>query len=59
MLPHTADGKPVPGGFRLGVSPGMVKHQGTEPLMWAVTMLDGGHNPASYIKGTDSIDDGE
>lgn len=59
VLPHTADGKPVPGGFRLGVSPGMVKHQGTEPLMWAVTMLDGGHNPASYIKGTDSIDDGE
>ncbi|MER5891982.1 helix-turn-helix transcriptional regulator [Streptomyces sp. NPDC001876] len=59
VLPHTADSKPIPGGFRLGVSPGMVKHQGTEPLMWAVTMLDEGHNPASHIKGTASIDDGE
>lgn len=59
VLPRTADGKPVPGGFRLGVSPGMVKHQGTEPLMWAITMLDEGHNPANHIKGTDSIDDGE
>ena len=26
-----------PGGFRLGVSPGMVKHEGTQSLMWAVT----------------------
>ncbi|WP_414719764.1 telomere-associated protein Tap [Streptomyces sp.] len=59
VLPRTADGKPVAGGFRLGVSPGMVKHQGTEPLMWAITMLDEGHNPANHIKGTDSIDDGE
>lgn len=59
VLPHTDDGKPAPGGFRLGVSPGMVKHQGTQPLMWAVTMLDEGHNPATHIKGTDAIDDGE
>lgn len=29
FLPHTPDGKALPGGFRLGVSPGMVKHEGT------------------------------
>ncbi|WP_327388297.1 MULTISPECIES: hypothetical protein [unclassified Streptomyces] len=31
VLPQTSEGKPVPGGFRLGVSPGMVKHQGRRP----------------------------
>ncbi|MDQ1012898.1 hypothetical protein QFZ82_007383 [Streptomyces sp. V4I23] len=30
FLPRTPDGKQVPGGFRLGVSPGMVKHEGTQ-----------------------------
>ncbi|GGL17973.1 hypothetical protein GCM10010094_93570 [Streptomyces flaveus] len=47
FLPRTPDDKPLPGGFRLGVSPGMVKHEGTQPLMWAVQMLDEGHNPAA------------
>ncbi|MFE5011305.1 hypothetical protein ACFRAI_42675 [Streptomyces sp. NPDC056637] len=28
--PHTPEGKPVPGTFRLGISPGMVKRQGTQ-----------------------------
>lgn len=59
FLPRTPEGKPLPGGFRLGVSPGMVKHEGTQDLVWAVRMLDQGHNPARHIKGTDAAIDGE
>ncbi|MET9887068.1 helix-turn-helix transcriptional regulator [Streptomyces sp. NPDC006430] len=59
FLPHTPDGKPLPGGFRLGVSPGMVKHEGTQSLLWAVSMLDENHNPARHIKGHDAAADGE
>ncbi|MET8682399.1 helix-turn-helix domain-containing protein [Streptomyces sp. NPDC004647] len=58
VLPRTPDGRPVPGGFRLGVSPGMVKHEGTQPFLWAAEMLDAGHNPARHIKGTDAVVDG-
>ncbi|MFD7942999.1 telomere-associated protein Tap [Streptomyces sp. NPDC059744] len=58
VLPRTADGKPAPGTFRLGVSPGMVKHEGTQDLLWAVQMLDEGHNPARHIKGV-TEDSGE
>ncbi|MGW3745809.1 telomere-associated protein Tap [Streptomyces sp. NPDC005146] len=58
VLPRTVDGKPAPGTFRLGVSPGMVKHEGTQDLLWAVQMLDEGHNPARHIKG-DTEDSGE
>ncbi|GFH39232.1 telomere-associated protein Tap [Streptomyces pacificus] len=53
VLPYTPDGSPAPGTFRLGVSPGMVKHEGTQDLLWAVRMLEEGHNPAQHIKGTD------
>ncbi|MEU4654953.1 telomere-binding protein TapR2 [Streptomyces sp. NPDC023723] len=35
VLPHTPEGKPVPGTFRLGISPGMVKHQGSRTVLWA------------------------
>ena len=59
FLPRTPEGKPAPGSFRLGVSPGMVKHEGTQDLLWAVQMLDEGHNPARHIKGTDAAEDGE
>ncbi|MFF3767465.1 telomere-associated protein Tap [Streptomyces sp. NPDC001922] len=59
VLPRTPDGKPAPGCFRLGVSPGMVKHEGTRDLLWAVQLLDEGNNPARHIKGTDAADDGE
>ncbi|MFD3494556.1 telomere-associated protein Tap [Streptomyces sp. NPDC058690] len=58
VLPRTEDGKPAPGTFRLGVSPGMVKHEGTQDLLWAVQMLDEGHNPARHIKGV-TEDSGE
>ncbi|MFG2296261.1 telomere-associated protein Tap [Streptomyces sp. NPDC048603] len=59
FLPRTPEGKPLPGGFRLGVSPGMVKHEGTQPMLWAVQLLDEGHNPARHIKGHDAAADGE
>ncbi|UQX05299.1 helix-turn-helix transcriptional regulator [Streptomyces sp. RerS4] len=59
FLPHTPEGKPLPGGFRLGVSPGMVKHEGTQPLLWAVGLLDEHINPARHIKGHDAAADGE
>ncbi|MEU9033241.1 transcriptional regulator, partial [Streptomyces sp. NPDC048383] len=59
FLPRTPEGKPVPGGFRVGISPGMVKHEGTQPLLWAVRMLDEGLNPARHIKGHDAAADGE
>lgn len=39
-LPRTEEGKPAPGCFRLGVSLGMVKLEGTKPLLWAAELLD-------------------
>ncbi|MCZ4508172.1 helix-turn-helix domain-containing protein [Streptomyces sp. ActVer] len=52
FLPYQ-DGKPLPGGFRLGVSPGMVKHEGTQSVLWAEGLLEE-HGPdvniARHIK---------
>jgi DNA-binding XRE family transcriptional regulator len=59
VLPYDAAGKPAPGTFRLGVSPGMVKHEGTRELFWAVELLEQQHNPARHIKGDRDEDDGE
>jgi hypothetical protein len=59
VLPYGPDGKPAPGTFRLGVSPGMVKHEGTRELFWAVELLEQQHNPARHIKGDRNEDDGE
>ncbi|MET8205892.1 helix-turn-helix transcriptional regulator [Streptomyces sp. NPDC005373] len=39
FLPYQ-DGKPLSGGFRLGVSPGMVKHEGTQSVLWAEGLLE-------------------
>ncbi|MEU7305784.1 transcriptional regulator [Streptomyces sp. NPDC007206] len=56
VLPYDADGKTVPGSFRLGVSPGMVKHEGTQSVLWGANVLeqlagDGNvANLARYIK---------
>lgn len=33
FLPYR-DGKPLPGGFKLGVNPGLVKHEGTQTVLW-------------------------
>ncbi|MBK3643704.1 helix-turn-helix transcriptional regulator [Streptomyces sp. MBT33] len=56
VLPHTPEGKPVPGGFRLGVSPGMVKHQGTQTVLWAEAQFEergGVFNISNLIKTAD------
>ncbi|GGQ34212.1 telomere-associated protein Tap [Streptomyces roseolilacinus] len=56
VLPTTPEGKPVPGGFRLGVSPGMVKHQGTQTVLWAEQLFEergGVFNISNLIKTAD------
>ncbi|MER5549921.1 XRE family transcriptional regulator, partial [Streptomyces sp. NPDC002589] len=45
-----ADGQPVRGGFRLGVNPGSVKHQGSQTIAWALDLLADGVNIANEIK---------
>ncbi|OMI91355.1 transcriptional regulator [Streptomyces sp. M1013] len=56
VLPYGTDGKTVPGSFRLGISPGMVKHEGTQSVLWGADVLErlgaDGHvaNLARYIK---------
>ncbi|MEU8843436.1 helix-turn-helix transcriptional regulator [Streptomyces roseus] len=63
LLPYTPDGKPVTGTFRLGVSPGMVKHEGTQTVLWAEAEFEksgGLFNIARNIKnGRPADDDGE
>jgi hypothetical protein len=59
VLPTDADGRPAPGTFRLGVSPGMVKHEGSKPLYWAVELLEQQYNPARHIKAEPGPDQGE
>ncbi|MFJ9683938.1 telomere-associated protein Tap [Streptomyces sp. NPDC101194] len=62
VLPHTDEGKPVPGTFRLGVSPGMVKHQGTQTVLWAEQLFEergGVFNIANLIKTDQSAGQGE
>ncbi|MGW5869091.1 telomere-associated protein Tap [Streptomyces sp. NPDC055239] len=62
VLPHTPEGKPVPGTFRLGISPGMVKHQGTQTVLWAEEQFEergGVFNIANLIKSDQSAGEGE
>jgi len=62
VLPTTPEGKPVPGGFRLGVSPGMVKHQGTQTVLWAEQQFEergGVFNISNLIKTDQSAGEGE
>ncbi|MFI8952902.1 telomere-associated protein Tap [Streptomyces sp. NPDC053750] len=62
VLPHTPDGKPLPGTFRLGVSPGMVKHQGTRTVLWAEEQYEehgGVFNIANLIKTDPAAGEGE
>jgi hypothetical protein len=44
------DGEPIRGGFRLGVNPGSVKHQGSQTIDWALDLLADGVNIANEIK---------
>ncbi|WP_326743354.1 telomere-associated protein Tap [Streptomyces sp. NBC_01768] len=62
VLPHTPEGKPVPGTFRLGISPGMVKHQGTQTVLWAEQLFEergGVFNIANLIKNDPTVGEGE
>ncbi|MFJ3160038.1 telomere-associated protein Tap [Streptomyces kanasensis] len=60
LLPRAADGSPLPGGFRLGPSPGLAKHEGTQEMAWAVDLMERHLNPARHIKGGDAVmDEGE
>ncbi|MFI9255827.1 telomere-associated protein Tap [Streptomyces sp. NPDC053069] len=64
FLPYR-DGKPLPGGWRLGVSPGMVKHEGTQTVLWGEGVREQFQAPqlnlARYIKTGEvtNEDDGE
>jgi hypothetical protein len=64
FLPYR-DGKPLPGGFKLGVNPGLVKHEGTQSVLWGEEIRERFDAPelnlARYIKdGTvTDIDNGE
>lgn len=51
FLPYAASGKPQPGGFRLGSTPGLAKVEGVQELSWAVDLMEKGLNPARHIKG--------
>ncbi|MEV8628576.1 helix-turn-helix transcriptional regulator [Streptomyces sp. NPDC051079] len=67
VLPYDTEGKTVPGSFRIGVSPGMVKHEGTQSVLWGAQIAeqlgtDGkAANLARYIKTgeTTAKDDGQ
>jgi hypothetical protein len=63
-LPYQ-DGKPLPGGFELGINPGLVKHERTQSVLWDEEVRERFNAPelnlARYIKdGTvTDVDDGE
>ncbi|MFI6254392.1 transcriptional regulator, partial [Streptomyces sp. NPDC051016] len=60
FLPYSASGKPLPGVFRLGPTPGAAKLEGVQSMAWAVDLMERGYNPARHIKGGDAVlDDGE
>ncbi|MEU9624231.1 helix-turn-helix transcriptional regulator [Streptomyces sp. NPDC048155] len=60
FLPYAASGKPQPGGFRLGPTPGLAKLEGVQSMLWAVDLMEKGFNPARHIKGGDAVlDEGE
>ncbi|MEU9157930.1 helix-turn-helix transcriptional regulator [Streptomyces sp. NPDC048417] len=64
FLPYK-DGKPLPGGWKLGVNPGLVKHEGTQTVLWAEEVRERFEAPelnlARYIKTGEvtNKDDGE
>jgi transcriptional regulator with XRE-family HTH domain len=64
FLPYQ-DGKPLPGGFKLGINPGLVKWEGTQSVLWGEEVRERFNAPelnlARYIKdGTvTDVDNGE
>ncbi|MFE6885864.1 telomere-associated protein Tap [Streptomyces sp. NPDC057702] len=60
FLPYAESGKPIPGAFRLGPTPGLAKLEGAQEMLWAVDLMEKGLNPARHIKGGDAVlDEGE
>ncbi|WP_327187050.1 telomere-associated protein Tap [Streptomyces sp. NBC_01334] len=51
FLPYSTSGKPLPGVFRIGSTPGLCKVEGVQDMAWAVDLMEQGHNPARHIKG--------
>ncbi|MFJ3664692.1 telomere-associated protein Tap [Streptomyces sp. NPDC090119] len=53
FLPYRED-KPLPGGFKLGINPGLVKHEGTQSVLWGEEVRERFDAPelnlARYIK---------
>ncbi|WP_285574046.1 helix-turn-helix transcriptional regulator [Streptomyces sp. RTGN2] len=53
FLPYR-DGKPLPGGFKLGINPGLVKWEGTQDVLWGEEVRERFDAPAlnlaRYIK---------
>jgi transcriptional regulator with XRE-family HTH domain len=64
FLPYR-DGKPLPGGFKLGINPGLVKWEGTQSVLWGEGVRERFEAPelnlARYIKTGEVTDqdDGE
>ncbi|WFB88380.1 MULTISPECIES: helix-turn-helix transcriptional regulator [Streptomyces] len=64
FLPYR-EGKPLPGGFKLGINPGLVKWEGTQDVLWGEEVRERFNAPelnlARYIKdGTvTDVDNGE
>ncbi|MGY0071988.1 telomere-associated protein Tap (plasmid) [Streptomyces sp. QTS137] len=64
FLPYR-EGKPLPGGFKVGINPGLVKHEGTQSVLWGEEVRERFDAPelnlARYIKdGTvTDVDNGE
>ncbi|KOX35619.1 telomere-associated protein Tap [Streptomyces sp. NRRL F-6491] len=51
FLPYAESGKPIPGAFRLGPTPGRAKLEGVQPMTWAVDLMERDYTPARHIKG--------
>lgn len=59
LPPALVNGRPS-GAFRLGSTPGLVKLEGVQSMLWAVDAMEQGDNPARFIKGDhDAADEGE
>ncbi|MFD9124318.1 telomere-associated protein Tap [Kitasatospora sp. NPDC059571] len=45
--------------WRLGISPGLCKHEGTQTMDWAMELIADDTNPGRHIKGGDAVAEGE
>ncbi|WP_431676216.1 telomere-associated protein Tap [Kitasatospora sp. KL5] len=45
--------------WRLGISPGLCKHEGTQSMDWALELIAEDTNPGRHVKGGDAVAEGE